>query len=358
MTSGVASAEGLPKIEWEMPGGAKLRIYGQINQGILVYDDGFGSEAYGPVDNNNSSSRIGVTYTTKVLSWDVEGRIEAEYKPYSSNAISRRNDEPDWEFYKTNMRKFEVSMKNEGFGTLWLGQGSMASDGTAEVDLSGTSVAAYSQVSDSAGGQLMRNDANGAYGPAVRSIFNNYDGLSRKFRVRYDTPKLSGFGVQTSYGRDVLAEDETDYYDVALTYGNKFEDLQVQGAVAYGWQSNDVQTFDGSGSILHVPTGLNFTVAAGSRDIGTRIGSYVYVKGGVVRDLVDWGATAMSVDYYAGQDIASLGRDSHSVGVALVQNIKAYNMELWATYREYRYDDPVVDFANSRAFFAGTRVKF
>ena len=55
----LAHAEGLPKLEWQLPNGAKFRIYGQIDTGVLVYDDGFDTDAYAPVDNENSSSRLG-----------------------------------------------------------------------------------------------------------------------------------------------------------------------------------------------------------------------------------------------------------------------------------------------------------
>ena len=64
--------------------------------------------------------------------------LEAEYQPLPSNTVSQFDDLPDWDFPATNIRKAEVAFANEHFGKLWLGQGSMASDGSAEVDNSGT----------------------------------------------------------------------------------------------------------------------------------------------------------------------------------------------------------------------------
>jgi hypothetical protein len=359
LSTTLALGEGLPKLEWELADGSKVRIYGQIDMGVLHYDDGFDAETYAPVDNNNQSSRAGVTVNKKFDDWNFEARVEAEYKPYSSQTISILNQDPDWEFGRANWRIFEMSFENERYGTFSIGQGSMASDNTAEVDLSGTRVILYSQVSDTAGGQLFRDAADPAlFGPAVRSAFNNYDGLSRKFRIRYDTPKAAGFGAQFSYGRDVLAHNKTDLADVALTYEQDFEMFEVKAAAAYAWQENDITIIDGSASVLHSPTGLNVTVAAGSQESPSRTGEYIYGKLGLLRKFVEWGDTAVAVDYYKGTDIASAGSDSESVGVALVQNVKDWNTEFWLTYRKYEFDDPVADYENGQAVFGGMRVKF
>lgn len=353
-----AFGEGLPKLEWELSNGGKVKIYGQIYAGVLVYDDGFQTEAYAPVDNDNSSSRIGVTYGQDFGDWNFGAALEVEYPVYSTNNLSVLNDEPDWTWNDTYFRKIEAYFGSDSFGKISLGQGNMASDNSAEVDLSGTSVIAYSKVQGSAGGQLFRNSATGAFGPAVKSAFNNYDGLSRKVRIRYDMPKMAGFVVSTSYGEDALADNDTTLADIALTYENAFEGFKVKGAIAYSWQQNDVEIIDGSASVLHENSGINFTVAAGSQDNGTKVGTYVYGKLGLLRDFVDFGATAFALDYYYGEDIASLDSTSQSIGVAVVQNIKEYNTELYLTYRLYEYDTTTADFEDGNAVLGGARIKF
>ena len=353
-----ALAEGLPKLEWELSNGAKFKIYGQIDTGVLVYEDGFQTEAYAPVDNDNSSSRIGATYDQDFGDWNFGGALEVEYPVYSTINLSVLNDEPDWDWENRYFRKIEAFVESGTYGKLSVGQGYMASDYSAEVDLSGTAMISYSKVQGTAGGQLFRNSATGAFGPAVRSAFNNYDGLGRKVRVRYDTPKLAGFTLSASYGEDLLADAHVPLADVALRYANGFDDFKVEGAIAYGWQDNDVQLFVGSASILHVPSGLNFTVAAGSQDNGSRTGTYVYGKAGLLRDIVEWGATAFAVDYYYGDDIATRGSTSRSIGVAVVQNIKDYKTELYLGYRRYQYDTETADFEDGDAFLGGVRLKF
>ncbi len=354
----LAHAEGLPKLEWQLSNGAKFRIYGQIDTGVLVYDDGFDTDAYAPVDNENSSTRFGATYDQDFGAWAFGAALEAEYPVYSTNSLNVLDDQPNWTWQNKYFRKIEVFVDSEDYGKLSVGQGYMASDYSAEVDLSGTTVIAYSKIQATAGGQLFRNDGTGAFGPSVKSAFNNYDGLGRKVRIRYDTPKLAGFTLSASYGEDLLANVHVPVSDVALRYANSFDAFKVEGAIAYAWQDNDVELFDGSASILHVPSGLNFTVAAGSQDNGSRTGRYVYGKAGLIRDLVDWGPTAFAVDYYHGEDIAAASSTSRSFGVAVVQNIKDYKTELYATYRRYQYDTETADFRDGDAFLGGVRLKF
>ena len=268
------------------------------------------------------------------------------------------DDQPNWTWQNKYFRKIEVFVGSEDYGKLSVGQGNMASDNSAEVDLSGTTVIAYSKVHGTAGGQLFRDNSTGAFGPPVRSAFNNYDGLGRKVRIRYDTPKLAGFTLSASYGEDLLANVHVPVSDVALRYANTFDAFKVEGAIAYAWQDNDVELFDGSASILHVPSGLNFTLAAGSQDNGSRTGRYVYGKAGLIRDLVAWGPTAFAVDYYHGEDIAAASSTSRSYGIAVVQNIKDYNTELYGTYRRHQYDTETADFRDGNAFLGGVRLKF
>ena len=60
------AAQELPKIEKTFENGGTLRFYGQINKGVLSYDDGQETESYGLIDNDNSNTRFGLTYTQDV----------------------------------------------------------------------------------------------------------------------------------------------------------------------------------------------------------------------------------------------------------------------------------------------------
>jgi hypothetical protein len=195
-------------------------LYGQLNKGVLVYDDGDETNAYAPVDNNNSSTRAGIWLRTMpaedfTFSFNAEG----EWKPYSTGDISRVDDDVEWDV--ANLRKLEAIAAFEGYGALWAGQGSMATDASAEQDLSGTALVAYSSVGDSAGGQRFVTTADVISDVSVYGAFSNYDGLGRLMRLRYDTPTWRGFGLRTSVGVDSINGSDEAQWDVAAVYAQR-----------------------------------------------------------------------------------------------------------------------------------------
>jgi hypothetical protein len=352
-----SAAQGLPPLETEIGPNLTLRFSGQLNMGVLSYDDGGETNTFALVDNDNSSSRARLQLFSDVGEWSLEGIAEVEYQPLASNVVSQIDDEPDWGFRKGNIRKLESIFSNERYGTIWLGQGSMASDNTAEVDLSGTTVIAYSSIADTAGGQFFRRNDGTLSDITVGGAFSNFDGLGRKVRIRYDTPSFNGFQLKASYGQDALNDDDASLYDVAAAYAGEFQDFELAGAVAYSWNDgNDVDRLDGSFSALHA-SGVSLTLAAGSQH-GAGSGDYGYAKLGYERGYFDFGSTAMSIDYYAGNDVAASGSDSTSLGLAVVQDVDAANLELWLTWREYDYDDDDSGYQTGTAFFGGARFRF
>ena len=338
---------------------AYVEFYGQINKGILVFDDGESTLGYGPVDNGNSSSRIGIRlYGVVGPGWSAGGNVEWEWNPYSTTNVDQLNrDDYDWE---TNLlRKAEGYVTSETLGKLWLGQGSMASDASAEVDLSGTTVVGYSLISDMAGGPFLRTDDGDLSGVRVKDAFTNFDGLGRKFRIRYDTPSYAGFSLAASVGKQMVPERVDDtVWDIAARYDNTIDDFKISGAIAYSEPSVDQQLFDGSISILHNPSGISLTVAAAYSDEAINDGRYGYVKLGYQADFFEVGKTAMSVDAYYGEDIAANGSDSTSFGAQLVQNLDYWQTELYLGVRSHQYDETTEDFEDSVAMLAGARVKF
>jgi len=361
-----AKAQDLPKVETTFANGGTLRFYGQLNKGVLTYDDGLLSESYGLIDNDNSNTRFGLTYSQGFGDeWSYLGTLEIQYAPFSTANTSILQQSPPasaYEFSNANIRKIDNKVSNPRFGAFYLGQGDMASNNTAEVDLSGTTVISYSSVADSAGAQLLRQSDGTLSDIQIKQAFTNYDGLSRQVRVRYDTPLWSGFGLRTSYGRNLLSSSEAtreqDLYDIAAVYEGTFNGLKVAAQTAVSWKGSDITIFDGSGSVLHVPTGLNFTVAAGTQDNSDVTGSFGYAKLGWQGDLVSWGKTALSLDHYSGSDIATEGSDSESWALAVVQNVPKWNTEFWMTWRDYDYSETDTSFDSAQAFFVGARFKF
>jgi Gram-negative porin len=350
----------IPKLRWG-DDQHYLEFYGQINKGLLVFDDGGSTLGYFPVDNGNSSSRVGLRlYGAINEGWSLGGNLEWEWTPYSTNHVNQLNrDDFDWD--ADLLRKAEFYLESKQYGKLWLGQGSMASDTTAEVDLSGTSVVGYSLVADMAGGPFFRMTDGQLSSVEVKDAFTNFDGLGRKLRVRYDTPKFAGFSLATSVGTQVVPDEtHNTVWDVAARYESTIEDYKIAGAVAYSRPDEDADDslFDGSISILHEPTGLSLTLAAAYSDEETVDGRYGYVKLGYQTDLFEVGKTAFSVDTYFGEDIADSSTDSTSFGAQLVQNLDYYQTELYLGVRSYSYEEAVADIDDSYAVLAGARVKF
>lgn len=370
-----ASAQGLPPIEHSFPNGAALLLYGQINKGVLSYDDGIDTQSYGLIDNANSMTRAGVTYTQTFGDWTFQNNNEIGYAPYSSSNANILNTSPsafDYEFTNANIRKIDFTFENGSYGKFWLGQGSMATDGIQEIDLSGTTVIAYSSVGDSAGGQIIRfSDPGLSFDESLSDItigqaFTNYDG-TRRVRVRYDAPSFRNVTFAAAFGRNLLSDNsdvrDQNIFDASLTYAGGFGDFDVAAGLGYYWQENDITSWGGSASGLHKPTGLNLTFGfgTGSPDDGPD-GSWWYGKAGLLRDYVSWGPTAVSLDYYSGDDFYLSGgatsSSSDSWGLALVQTIERANTDLWITVRDYDYSDNVASYEDSQAIFGGARFKF
>jgi len=177
-------------------------------------------------------------------------------------------------------------------------------------------------------------------------------------RVRYDTPSFNGFRFKASFGRDYLDHNDADLYDVAATYSGVLNDFKVGAAVALARDAGTgTDQMDGSLSVLHKPSGFNLTIAGGSRhDQG--IGQYGYIKLGYILDYFVIGSTALSVDYYYGTDFNVDGSQSASVGLAAVQRIEGWNVDLWPLWRVYDDGDPAAGYEPGNDVFGGVRYSF
>lgn len=336
-----------------------IRLHGQINKGYLGYDDGQTTQGYFPVDNANSSTRLGVDLFRRMdADTTIRSNFEAEWAPYSTNDISQINNRPDWDD-AFMWRKAEVWVDSKTYGRLWLGQGSMASDGTAEVDLSGTGVAGYSQVSGIAGGQLFRTGAGALSDISVNDVYENYDGAGRRLRVRYDSPDFNGLVIGTSVGTRIIPEpNQVTSWDISAKYNKSLGDFDVSGALAYRNTSAPVPGLNGSFSTLHVPTGISLTISAGARAFTSRTGKYLYGKLGHQVDYFGIGHTAFSVDAYLGENIDVANSKSVSFGFQAVQNVDAWSTELYIGIRSYQYDNDISNYQDGTAVLFGSRFRF
>ncbi len=332
----------------------KLSLSGQVNRGVLIADDGNNTHLF-HVDNDNSSTRIrfvGKGNFNEDLS--VGTQIEVQFESNSTasiNQFSSRGVGPN----NFTERKLEFYVDSKRFGRVWVGQGSTASDGSSEVDLSGTAVIAPSKVNDMAGGLIFsRAGAQPLAGdPTIGRAFSNLDGLSRDDRIRYDTPSFRGFKASAS----AIAGGR---WDVAGRYSAELLDTKLAAAVAY-WERPGSHGVSGSISGRH-KSGLNLTFAAGNRDfnaVGRNDSSFFFVKLGYLRKFFPtFGNTALSVDYFNSDDQSATGDDSQSYGAFIVQNFDRVATELYIGGRLYDLDRPGARFHNIVAVLSGARIKF
>jgi len=249
-----------------------------------------------------------------------------------------------------------------------------------------------------AGGKLVLSP-DGAFGPAVGSVFNSFTGLARDARIRYDTPVWEGLQLSTSYV-------DGGAYDAALRLARSFDGFRLVAAVAgadathrnhtpaanLGYAGvpagfnggtslagvnaapsapvqsdtspNGSRHFDGSFSVL-ADNGLSLTMAGGVRDpryrdpLGKPLSPHlVYVKLGYQRDFFSFGRTAFSADFINQEELIFNGDSAQSYSLGFVQNIDAAATELFASVRRESLRRLFGQFYPITAAWTGARVRF
>ena len=345
-------------LDFGLPGAGTGDFYGQLSPVWLSFDDGTQSIAR-LVDNNDSNSRAGL-----VLSWPVGTdttiafQAEAALGFFQSNLLTMDGlgDIP-WLFWNASfIRKLEFKVEGEA-GTFWAGQGNMASYEVAEFDYSGTVVAGYSDYQAIAGGFTFVPRGGGAPGPAIKDVFVNLEG-SRRFRLRYDTPTLSGFVLSVAAGDNQLTDAPGSYADAALRYTVETDRLRLGGGVGYALTqmpgAADSRAVMGSVAVLDRLTGLNAALAAGRQIDG---GSYLYAKLGWLADLLPVGRTALAAEYYGSDGIGFDGQ-GRSWGLIALQRFDALSTEVYLGYRHYALDGGATDYLGSQSFVIGSKWTF
>ena len=230
-----------------------VAISGQVNRAAFYADDGESAKWFF-VDNDNSSTRFRFRGSNDFGSgWKAGLLWEVEMQSNASNKVSMDNDS-DTSPVNFDERHMEVWV--EKWGRLRLGQGDTASNGTSEVDLSGTDVAAYSSVSD-IGGNFEFRDGNKKLGITVSDSRDNFDGLSRKDRVRYDTPRWRGFFASGSV-------EQQSQFDIAARYAGDFGWARFAAAAGYANFGTSSDTKDdeiSSSASLLFDFGLSLTAS-------------------------------------------------------------------------------------------------
>jgi hypothetical protein len=337
---------------------ARVQLYGQVNRGVLVVDDGEKTRGY-QVDNDSSSTRLGVLGAANPGgALEIGTRLEVQFEANSSSVINQI-DNTDVGPDNFTKRWLDLYLKHEQFGKLFVGYGETASDNTAEVDFSGTALVGYSSVSDVGGGFFWYDESLGELDldSTIGDVFSNMDGLGRKNRIRYDSPSFYGLMAATSWINNGGG-------DIALKYAAEFGRFKLAAQAAYANSGGTSETldnqYDASASVLH-DSGLNFTLAGGLQEYkGDRDddGTFLYGKLGYRLNLCPLGITAFSIDGGRYDDIQQDGDEGRTFGVQMVQNFTDWATEFYLGYRLFKLDRDLADYDNFNALLTGFRVKF
>ncbi|MEP3475971.1 MAG: porin [Hyphomicrobiales bacterium] len=331
-----------------------LKIYGQVNQALLIWDNGDESDAY-VVDNDSSASRIGFKGKAKINNdWSAGYRIEIGVYSAESDRVDENNDDGDGN--RLDLRRSEMYIKSKTLGKVTWGLTSSALDGTTKADLSGTHVVARN------GGLRYIEDfaiinSNGAASTADwGGIFDGDTEFDRDNVIRYETPTFAGFKVSASWG-------ENDEWSVAAFYKAKFDQFKIKAAIGYGEDQEGTgsgvsENFNGSASIMHTPTGIFVTGSAGEKSKDNDVDETFYqIKAGIQQKWNSLGKTTLYGEFVHG-DTDDVG-EGDIYGFGVVQKVDAAAMELYAGFRHYEADlNNGVATEDFVTVVTGARIKF
>jgi len=323
--------------------GVEFKLSGQVSRAITSVDNGVDEDVLF-VDNNNSGTRFRLTGKMDVRPGLTAGIIwETQYQDNSSGSIDIGDSDNSSTFAS---RKRDLWFKG-GFGKVSLGQGDGAANGTSEVDFSGTTIADYSGQDLYDGVDFV--DAAGTVVSSNGGAFNNFDGLSRNDRVRYDTPTFGPVGVAISAGQDKA--------EVAVRYSQKLRGGSKIGA-ALGYVGTDDPGKDnlkqlGLSASFIAAGGFNITGAYGEQDFDTGPKSTLDPTNAYVKVGQKFGSSAVSLSYTKTEDQAGANLEAERTNLAYVYNI-AKGVELFSDYEKASLDG-----AQDKDLFAiGSRIKF
>jgi len=327
-----------PSLTFTSPSGAVTILYGQFNLVYQSFNDGQQTTS-NLVDNGNWNSRLGFTITQPFGENTFRGRFESGLTLRNTSLVSQ-TETPDWgDTRRTLLRWFEVAL-DSNYGTVSLGQGATAANGTTGLDDSFTFIAGATDSTDGFASFRFRNDAGELTRVSIGQVNSALDAL-RRFRARYDTPVFGGVMLSTSYGKNVLVpEDKNDYYDAAIRWTGDVGEIAVRSAIGYQWIDNPdgdrTERLAGSVSLLHRPTGLNFALSAGDQIDGP---NYYWARAGWRINRLAVGTTSLSIDYYNGSDFLSKGAKTENYGLYAVQDVDDLSLNAYIGWRRFKYSD-------------------
>ncbi|MCL4766308.1 MAG: porin [Hyphomicrobiaceae bacterium] len=321
-----------------------LTVYGQVNEGLLWWDDGEESNVY-VVTNNNGRSRFGFRGDARISpEWSAGYLLEIGVQAAISSGVSQNVDDPG---PVLDIRHSAWYLDSNRLGRVWVGQTSSATDGITEINLANAAYIGSNDPPNWNGAFFLRPEGAGPgiAGESVvtwRNIYPQWNANvgegDRRNLVRYVSPTFTGFTFSAAWGED-------DFWDAALRYANEFNGVRVAFGIGYQWYGDtesscanlghrkdeinpafvgtsfasirataiDCEALGLSGSVMHVPTGLYVHGAYGYAEDNNRrelfareVGVYGiedrdehwYFQAGVERNWFGIGKTTVYGEYF------------------------------------------------------------
>lgn len=336
----------------------KLVVNGHVNRAIVLTDNGTAS-GFTHVTSNFSRTRVRWIGTGKI-SDDMSVKTNIELGHQSSIATNQDlGDNGDVNGVAAlDERHVEFQITSKSLGKIYMGQGISGSESIAESDLSGTGLVSLNGNAELiGGGETFQSSAGAASGHGtVGAQYNNFDGLGRRDRIRYDTPKFGGFQVTMSHANQ-------DSRDVALRYGGSMGGTKVKAAVGvFENETNGSGGIAGSISVL-MPMGVSFTFGASdqSDDDGGAADSatWRYAKVGYKFKGMASGQTRLYAEYNKNEETAGANTEGTYWGVGIVQIMEPLGAELYGSFTTYSAEAAgLADPEDITQLVAGARFKF
>jgi len=144
---------------------------------------------------------------------------------------------------------------------------------------------------------------------------------------------------------------------LGVPYAHDTDQITFQAALGFAQATDSSDLLAGSASGVHKPRGLNFTLAAGENQESDA--NYYNAKVGIVRDWFGIENTATVIDFTEGNNFNSVGSESESTAISIVQKVDRWNTELFASYRTFSFDDESeASFQDLDTTFIGARWSF
>ena len=144
----------------------------------------------------------------------------------------------------------------------------------------------------------------------------------------------------------------------------------MAAALAYQWDSQlggtaDFETFGGSVSLAHVPTGLYVAFQAAEKEYkgaNALTSNFWYAQAGIEKKLLPYGATTVYGEYGKYNDVSFKNQEATRFGLGLNQKIDSAAMDIYAHATFWNFDDNRVggrtDIQDMSTVLVGSRIQF